>query len=74
MRKQIGMGACVVDVGALTQAMRAQTVLQEVGLSVQVIKADQTDGQGCLYALRYSCAQDRAVREALRKAGVRVRG
>ena len=68
-------GECIAVIGSVTQAMRAQRVLAEASLRVEVIRADSTvTGRGCAYGLMYPCAQDEAVRAALRGAGIRVRG
>lgn len=74
MREIPLMGACRSGVGGLTQAMRAQKVLSDMGISSQVIKNDPAETRGCEYALQYSCAQERQVKEALRRANIRLRG
>ena len=74
MRERELMGACQAGVGALTQAMQAQKLLSDIGILCQVVKTEPTEKKGCAYAIRYPCAQERYVREALRKANIRMRG
>ena len=67
------MGACTAGVGGLTQAMQAQKTLASVGIAAQVIKSDATDKRGCAYVIQYPCANEKQVRDVLRRANIRLR-
>ena len=73
MRERKLMGACQAGVGGLTQAMQAQKVLSDIGISCQVIKTEPSEKRGCAYAIQYPCAQEEHVRDALRRANIRMR-
>ena len=61
-------------IGSVTQAMRAQRVLNGAAILCDVVKADSASGgRGCAYALSYDCVQNGNVRRILVKAGISVR-
>jgi len=61
-------------IGSVTQAMRAQRVLNGAAILCDVIKADSAKGsRGCVYALSYDCVQNANVRRILERAGIRPR-
>ncbi len=66
-------GALAV-IGSVTQAMRAQKILANAAIRVEVVKTDNGRGRGgCVYALSYAPTQEKNVRTILQNAGVRVR-
>ncbi len=74
MGYQEGGRRCVVVLGSVTECMQAGRLLAQSYLSTEVIKADPSRGQrGCVYGLEYDCAQDRAIKEAFSRAGIRPR-
>ena len=65
---------CLVVMGSMTQAMRAQKVLAGAAVRAEVVKADSAHTRrGCAYALSYPCSQENNVRTVLGSAGIRVR-
>ena len=65
---------CIAVIGSMTQAMRAQKVLANAAIRVDIIKADSSlTKRGCAYAISYSCLQDGNVRNILKASGIRVR-
>ena len=66
---------CLAVMGSMTQALRAQKVLLDAAVRVDVVKADSAHtNRGCAYALSYPCSQENNVRTILSSAGIRVRG
>ncbi len=66
---------CVCVIGSVTQTMRAQKLLSAKGIRTDLIKADaEQTGDGCAYALSYSCMQNDTVRVILQNAGIAPRG
>ena len=50
--------SCHLSLGSMSIAMRAQRLLQQHGISSDVIKASPSDQRnGCIYGLRVICAQ-----------------
>ena len=74
MRKQTRNRECRAVIGAMTEAMRAQSVLAMAAIRTEIIKADSLPNQrGCTYALSYPCEQSQTVERVLRGANIRVR-
>jgi hypothetical protein len=58
----------------MTQVMQAQHALSAAAIRSEIIAADgRHSGNGCSYALAYSCGQEQSVKAVLRSAGIRVR-
>ncbi len=75
MRYNDKKGECGCLVGSVTQAMRAKNLLAAQGYRTAVVKADSKEsGEGCAYALSYSCAQQDDILGALQNAGFAPRG
>ena len=65
---------CVVEIGSMTQAMKAQRALAEVAIPTTVVKSNSVkSSRGCAYALSFDCAQTENVQNALITAGIKVR-
>ncbi len=74
MRNNSEQSACVLVIGSMTQAMRAQSVLASAAIRTEVVKADSSrTGRGCAYALSFPCIWENDVKRILRDAGIRVR-
>ena len=68
-----GQRACAAAIGSVTQAMHARGLLAEAAVFATVVKNDPAlTGRGCAWGISYPCAMERAVREILRKNGVRA--
>lgn len=66
---------CTVPIGSVTQAMHARDILARNGIPVTVVRNDPAATRhGCAYAISYPCEKERAIRAALRSAGIRWRG
>ena len=65
---------CIAEIGSMTQAMKAQSILANSAIQSTVIKGNSAkNGRGCAYGISFSCAQGENVRNALTRAGVKVR-
>ena len=65
---------CIAEIGSMTQAMKAQGILNNLAIPTTVIKGNSSkNGRGCTYGLSFSCSQGENVRNALANAGVKVR-
>ena len=62
---------CSVQIGAITQTMRAQVALGAAAIPSTVIKRDTS--RGCIYALSFSCSQENNVRTVLERERIRVK-
>ena len=66
--------SCIAEIGSMTQAMRAQSVLAQAAIPTTVVKSNSSkNSRGCTYGVSFSCAQSENARQALMKAGVKVR-
>lgn len=72
MRKDLQNGRCIVSIGSMTQAMRAQATLAQAAIRTEIVSTSNL-GKGCAYGLSYDCRQGENVRHVLRRAGIRVR-
>lgn len=64
---------CSVAIGSMTQAMKAQKVLNAVAIPSTVIKVDSQRSRGCAYGLTFSCLQSDNVKRALSSAGIKTK-
>lgn len=66
---------CVVSLGSVTVATRAQRVLAAAALYSEIVKlADDALGKGCTYGLEFACSAEGNVKTVLENAGIRIRG
>lgn len=66
---------CVVSLGSITVATRAQRVLAGAALYSEIVKlGDDSLGKGCTYGLEFGCSSKTGVKAALENAGIRIRG
>lgn len=63
---------CKITFGSMTQAMRAQAVLEHAAIRAEVIQLDSSE-RGCGYAILLDCLQEGNARAVLRAAGIRSR-
>ena len=74
MRDDFNSQRCVAVLGSQTRAMRAQSVLSGAAIPCELIRADSAQtGQGCAYALAFSCYQEENVKRILANASIRIR-
>ncbi len=67
-------GICTAVVGSMTQAMKAQRVLAEAAIRVNIAKiSSHSAHNGCAYGVDYPCTQSANVRTILSGAGIRVK-
>ena len=64
---------CSVELGSITQAMRAQKALAEAAIPSRVIKTEGTSRRGCAYGLSFSCEQEKNVRYVLTQSRISVK-
>ena len=64
---------CSVAIGSMTQAQKAQKVLNAVAIPSTVIKVDSQRSRGCAYGLTFSCLQIDNVKRALASAGIKTK-
>jgi len=62
---------CSAQIGSITQAMRAQSVLAAAAIPNRVIKNETP--RGCIYALSFSCSQTNNVKTVLAREKIRVK-
>ena len=73
MRNDTKNRQCMSVVGSMTQAMQAKKRLDAASVYTQIVKADSAEGgQGCSYALSYSCPLAESVKQILTRAGIRI--
>ncbi len=58
-------GNCQIELGSMTVAMKAQTVLSHAAIPSTVIKLESSSRRGCSYGLSFSCLQENNVRAVL---------
>ena len=67
-------GGCVAVIGSMSQAMRAQSVLGNAAIPSDVTKLEASArSRGCVFGVRYSCAQENNVRTILAASRVPVK-
>ena len=66
-------GICIAALGSITNAVKAQRVLAQVGITGEILPLDAAKTRrGCAYGLRFACHEQGRVRPALRAAGIAV--
>ena len=66
--------SCLAVIGSLTQAMKAQGILAEAAIRVNISKISSSGASGgCAYGVDFPCTQSGNVKMILDRAGVRVR-
>ena len=74
MRNNFQYDRCTAEIGSVTDAMRARSLLASAGLICDVIQGDSSQHhRGCVYAISYNCGQERELKNVLKSAGIRVR-
>jgi len=74
MRNDFKYDRCTAEIGSVTDAMRAQSLLAREGIYCEVIQGDSSQHRrGCVYAISYDCRQERDLKNVLKSAGIRVR-
>ena len=66
-------GTCTLEMGSVTQAMKAQELLSGYAIPSKIIKTDSSSRRGCVYALSFACSQKNNVNTLLSGANVNVR-
>ena len=67
-------GECVAVIGSMSQAMRAQSVLATAAIPSDVTKLEASSlHRGCVFGVRYSCAQENNVRAILASSRISVK-
>ena len=66
-------GTCTLEVGSVTQAMKAQELLSRYAIPSKITKTDSSSRRGCVYALSFSCSQQNNVNMALSNANLNLR-
>lgn len=65
---------CVAVVGSMTYALKAQQVLAQAAIPSTVIKTETASShRGCVYGVRFYCAQENNVRTVLSTARIQVK-
>ena len=64
---------CFVEVGSMTQAMKARGVLAASAIPSEVIKTEAHAKRGCAYGLSVSCTHLQNAITALKKARITPR-
>ena len=65
---------CIAEIGSMTSAMRAQSVLAEAAIPTTVVKTNSAkNSKGCAYGISFLCAQTENVKSVLSKSGIKVR-
>ncbi len=74
MKMQTGGRACFAAIGSITQAQKAQRVLAALAIPSGVTKSEGSSStRGCIYGVRFACAQESNVRSALFAARIIVK-
>lgn len=73
MQKETERRTCTAVIGSMTQAMRARRVLTAAAVYANVVKVNAASARhGCAYGVSYPCSLEGAVREVLRREGIRI--
>lgn len=65
---------CQALIGSVTQAMKAQEALSKAAIPSRVIKSEASSSRrGCIFGIRYSCAQEGNVKTILGHAHIPVK-
>lgn len=66
--------SCTAVVGSMTYALKAQQVLAHAAIPSTVIKIEAASShRGCIYGLRFYCAQENNVRTVLSGSRIQVK-
>ncbi len=67
-------GSCIIRIGSVNAALRAQRALSADGIPAAVVKSEsgREDG-GCVYGVSVICLHWQAATAALRAHGIRIR-
>ena len=67
-------GECSAAIGSMTQAQKAQRALAEAAIPATVVKWESSSRLlGCVYGVRFACAQTNNVRTVLASARISVK-
>ena len=67
-------GECSAAIGSVTQAQKAQRALAEAAIPTTVVKWENSSRLlGCVYGVRFACAQANNVRTVLASARISVK-
>ena len=73
MRHDFKKGRCFAEIGSVTNAMQARSLLAKNAVFCEVVQGNSANGKrGCAYAISYECQYERTVRNILKGAGIRV--
>lgn len=64
---------CSAELGSVTIAMKAQSVLSKYAIPSNVIKNEGNHVHGCVYGLSFDCVQKVNVQNLLDAAGIKVK-
>ena len=65
---------CVISLGSVTVATRAQKALAAAALYTEIVKLGEDSlKKGCAYGLEFSCPSRSSVEAVLSDAGIRIR-
>lgn len=65
---------CIAEIGSMTQAMKAQSLLAEAAIPTTVVKSNSSkNSRGCAYGISFASAQSENVKSVLARAGIKVR-
>ena len=64
---------CYAELGSMTLAMKARTVLAAAAIPSEVIKMQSSSRRGCVYGLRFSCHQLYNVKTVLSNSRISVK-
>ena len=65
---------CIAEIGSMTQAMKAQSVLADAAIPTTVVKSNSfKNSRGCTYGVSFPCVQIENVKSVLSKGGIKVR-
>ena len=74
MKMQMGNSTCFAAIGSITYAQKAQKALAAAAIPSSVTKAEVSSSRrGCVYGVRFSCAQESNVRTVLSNARITVK-
>ena len=60
---------CIVEIGGVTQALKAQDILAFASIPSKVIKA-RASRNGCIYAISFPSYEEDKARELLLRSGI----
>ena len=74
MKMQKGNSTCFAAIGSITYAQKAQKALAAAAIPSSVTKAEVSSSRrGCVYGVRFSCAQESNVRTVLSNVRIAVK-